>query len=256
VSSPTPEGGPGQDARPGQDASAAGFAGPPYDFESDKESKAEDLLGAAVDAANRAAVRTLADNMFIRGTTAFRLAGATSDWASDGRLETRSTKVPTRSGCGVTIETANDDILSGGVLPIMSVNVFASKERGHKPDDDDAAGAGAFGTRRVAPSAGGRPAASTRRLADGVFARALSGNTNPVAASARQPDSYARRHESIEAAGVAFGERKGAAVAWDGPATSTKRPVVDSLTRAANQKTPALICPDGSMTHSERKAAA
>ncbi len=50
---PTPEGLTSQDTSAGQDASAAGFARPPYDCESDKEPTAEDGLKATVDAADR-----------------------------------------------------------------------------------------------------------------------------------------------------------------------------------------------------------
>ncbi len=134
-------------------------------------------------------------------------------WASNGPPKTRSTKVPTRSGRDVTVGTANNDISSGGVLPIASVDAFASKERGHNPDDNEAVGAAAFGMRQVAASAGGGPAAGTRRLADGVFVLALSGNNNAVAASEGQLDGYTRRHKSVEAAGAAFGACQGVAVA-------------------------------------------
>jgi hypothetical protein len=136
-----------------------------------------------------------------------------ANWASNRPPKTRSTKVPTRSGREVTVGTADDDILSGGVLPIASVDAFASKERGHNPNDNEAAGAGAFGMCRVAASAGGGPAAGTRRLADGVFVLALSGNNNAVAASTGQPDGYAICHKSIEATGTAFGARRGVAMA-------------------------------------------
>jgi hypothetical protein len=144
------------------------------------------------------------------------------------------------------------------VLPIASVDAFASKERGHNPDDNEAVGAAAFGMRQVAASAGGGPAAGTRRLADGVFVLALSGNNNAVAASEGQLDGYTRRHKSVEAAGAAFGACQGVAVAWNGPATGTKLPVVDRLTHVANQKAPALSArrPDGSVTDGERKVAA
>jgi hypothetical protein len=37
-----------------------------------------------------------------------------------------------------------------------------------------------------------------------------------------RPDSYMRRHESIEAAGAAFGACQVAAVDWDGPAAGTQ----------------------------------
>ncbi len=136
-----------------------------------------------------------------------------ADWASNRPPKMRSTKVPTRSGQDVTVGTANSDILSGGVLPIASVDAFASKERGHNPDDNEAAGAAACGMRQVAASAGGGPAAGTRHLADGVFILALSGNNNVVATSVGQPDGYARRHESVEAAEAAFGAHRGVAMA-------------------------------------------
>jgi hypothetical protein len=50
-------------------------------------------------------------------------------------------------------------------------------------------------------------------LADGVFVLAISGDNNAVAASRGQPDGYARCHESVEAAGAAFGARQGVTVA-------------------------------------------
>jgi hypothetical protein len=59
-----------------------------------------------------------------------------ADRAGDRRLEMRSTKVPTRSGRGAIIRTADDDILSGGMLPIASNGEFASNERGHKLNKD------------------------------------------------------------------------------------------------------------------------
>jgi hypothetical protein len=130
-----------------------------------------------------------------------------ANWASNRPPKTRSTKVPTRSGRDITVGTADDDISSGGVLLIASVDAFASKERGRNPDDNKAAGAAAFRMLQVAASAGGGPAAGTRRLADGVFILALSGNNYAVAASAGQPDSYARCHKSVKAAGAAFGAR-------------------------------------------------
>jgi hypothetical protein len=108
-----------------------------------------------------------------------------ADWASNGHLETRSPKVPTRSGPSATVGTVDDDISSGGMLPIASNDEFASKERGCKPNDNEAAGAAAFRTRQVAELAGGGPAAGARCSADGVFVRAISGNDNAVAASAR-----------------------------------------------------------------------
>jgi hypothetical protein len=136
-----------------------------------------------------------------------------TDWASNGPPKTRSTKVPTRSGRDVTVGTVDDDILSSGVLPITSVDAFASKERGHNPDDNKAVGAAAFGMRKVAASAGDGPAAGTRCSADGVFVLALSGNNNVVAASMGQPDGYSRCHKSVKAAGAAFGAHRGVAVA-------------------------------------------
>jgi hypothetical protein len=108
-----------------------------------------------------------------------------ADWASNGCLETRSPKVPTKSGCGATARTIDDDISSGGVLPIASEDEFASKERGHEPDDNKAAGAAAFRMCQVAASARGGLAAGARHSADGVFIRAILGNNNAVAASAR-----------------------------------------------------------------------
>ncbi len=109
------------------------------------------------------------------------------------------------AGWDVTVSTANNDILSGGVLPIARVDAFASKERGHNPDDNKAAGAAAFGMRRVVALAGNGPAAGTRCLADGLFILALSGNNNAVAAYAGQLDGYARCHESFKAVRAAFG---------------------------------------------------
>jgi hypothetical protein len=53
ASLPTPEGLTSQDANAGQDASAAGFAGPPYDCELDEEPTAEDRPKDTVHAANR-----------------------------------------------------------------------------------------------------------------------------------------------------------------------------------------------------------
>jgi hypothetical protein len=108
-----------------------------------------------------------------------------ANWASNGRLETRSPKVPTKSGCGATAGTVDNDILSGSMLPIASNDKFASKERGHKLDDDEAAGAAAFRMRQVAASARGGPAAGARCSADGMFVRAVLSNDNAVAASAR-----------------------------------------------------------------------
>jgi hypothetical protein len=53
VSLPTPQGLISQDTRAGQDASTAGFAGPPYACESDKEPTAEDGPEDTMDAADR-----------------------------------------------------------------------------------------------------------------------------------------------------------------------------------------------------------
>jgi hypothetical protein len=53
ASLPTPEGLTGQDANAGQDASAAGFAGPPYNCESDEEPTAKDRPEDTVDAADQ-----------------------------------------------------------------------------------------------------------------------------------------------------------------------------------------------------------
>ncbi len=122
----------------------------------------------------------------------------------------RSPKAPTRSGHGATAGTVDDDISSSGALPIASNDEFASKERGHEPDDDEAARAAAFRMHQVAASAGGGPAAGAGCSAGGLFVRAVSGNNNAVAASARRPDGYARCHESVEAAG-------GASKAWSRP---------------------------------------
>jgi hypothetical protein len=83
------------------------------------------------------------------------------------------------------------------------------------------------------------------------------------AASTKRPlidrlDGYTRHHESIKAAGVAFGACQVAAADWDGPAAGTKRPVVDCLTRVANEEAPALSArrPEGSATHGECNVAA
>ncbi len=136
-----------------------------------------------------------------------------ADWASNGPSKIRSTKVPTRSGRDVTVGTADDDISSSGVLPIASVDAFASKERGHNPDDNKAAGAVAFKMHQVVASAGDRPAAGTRCSADSMFVLALSGNNNVVAASAGQPDGYTRHLKSVEATGAAFGACQGVTMA-------------------------------------------
>jgi hypothetical protein len=100
-----------------------------------------------------------------------------ADQASNRHLETRSPKVPTRSGHGATAGTVDDDILSSGALPTTSNNEFASKKRGHEPNDNKAAGAATFRTRQVATLAGGGPAASARCSADSVFVLANSGKT-------------------------------------------------------------------------------
>jgi hypothetical protein len=150
-----------------------------------------------------------------------------ANWAGDGRPETRLPKAPNRSGLGTTVRTGDDDGSSGGVLPSVSNNKFASKERGHKPGNKEAAGAMVFGTHRVVASAGGGTAAGTRRLADGVFVLALSCYNNTVSASASQPDGYARRHENVKAVGVALGAPQMAAVARNGPADGSKCPAVD-----------------------------
>jgi hypothetical protein len=104
--------------------------------------------------------------------------------AGNGHPEMRATKLPTRSGRGATVGTADDDILSGGVLPITSDDKFASKEEGPRTQQGWKVGAAAFGMRQVAASAGGGPATGMRCSADSVFARALSDNNNAVAASA------------------------------------------------------------------------
>ncbi len=85
--------------------------------------------------------------------------------------------MPTRRGRGATARTVDNDISSGGMLPIASDDEFASKERGHKPDDDKAAGAAAFRTRQVAALARGGLAAGARHSADGVFVRAARATT-------------------------------------------------------------------------------
>ncbi len=111
--------------------------------------------------------------------------------------------MPTRSGRGATAGTIDDNISSGSVLPIVSDNKFASKERGHEPNDEEATGAAAFRMRQMAASAGGGPAAGARCSADGMFVWAILGNNNTIAASVRQPDGHARRHKSIKPAGAA-----------------------------------------------------
>jgi hypothetical protein len=82
------------------------------------------------------------------------------------------------------VGTVNDDISSNSVLPIASNNKFASKERGHEPNDIKVVGAAACRTHRVAALAGGGPAAGTRHLAKSMFVLVLLGNKNAVAASA------------------------------------------------------------------------
>jgi hypothetical protein len=66
--------------RTGQGVSAAGFlpAQEPYDLESDKEPEAEDAHVDTLEAANRAAMRILADNRPVCGTTAARMAQDTT----------------------------------------------------------------------------------------------------------------------------------------------------------------------------------
>jgi hypothetical protein len=162
-----------------------------------------------------------------------------ANWAGDGHPETRPLKAPTRSGRGATVGTRDDDILSGGVLPSASDDKFASKERGHEPGNDEAAGAVVFGMRGVVALAGGGTAAGMRRSADGVFVLALSGDNNAVAASASRPDGYVRRQENVKAVGVASGAHQVAAMAWDGPANgskaqrSTDRMATQDATRAS-----------------------
>jgi hypothetical protein len=65
--------------RIGQGASAAGFlpSQEPYDSELEVDSKAKEVRGNTVKAANQTAMRILVDNRSIHGTTASRLAGAT-----------------------------------------------------------------------------------------------------------------------------------------------------------------------------------
>ncbi len=94
--------------------------------------------------------------------------------------------------------------------------------------------------RHVAATAWDGPAAGTKRPA------------------VDRPDGYTRRHESVEAAGAAFGACRVAAVDWDGPAASATLPGVDNLTHVANKEAPALSArsPDGSVTHDKRNAVA
>jgi hypothetical protein len=70
-----------------------------------------------------------------------------ADQAGNGRPETRPPKAPTRSGHGATVRTGDDNVSSSGVLPSASNNEFTSKERGHEPGNNKAAGATVFGTR-------------------------------------------------------------------------------------------------------------
>ncbi len=112
------------------------------------------------------------------------------------------------------------------MLPIASNDKFASKERGHEPNNVKVAGAAACGTRLVAALAGGGPAAGTRHLAKVVFVLALSGNENAVAASA---DYQRATQDAMKCQGRGSGLAcQVTTVAWDGPAASTNRPVVDS----------------------------
>ncbi len=83
------------------------------------------------------------------------------------------------------------------MLPIASNYKFASKERGHKPNDIKVARAAACGTCQVAASAGGRPAAGTRHLAKGVFVLALLGKKKRSCSLRGLPESYARCHETL-----------------------------------------------------------
>jgi hypothetical protein len=73
-----------------------------------------------------------------------------------------------------------------------------------------------------------------------------------------RPDGYTRRHESVEAAGAAFGACQVAAMDWDGPAAGTTRPVGDNLTHVANKEAPALSArhPYGSVTRGKHNAVA
>ncbi len=66
--------------RTGQGVSAAGFllTQEPYDLELDKEPEAKDVHGNTLEAANRAAMRILADNRSVCGTTAARMARDTT----------------------------------------------------------------------------------------------------------------------------------------------------------------------------------
>jgi hypothetical protein len=66
--------------RTGQGVSAAGFlpAQEPYDLESDEEPEAEDAHVDTLEAADRAAMRILANNRSVHGTTAARMARDTT----------------------------------------------------------------------------------------------------------------------------------------------------------------------------------
>jgi hypothetical protein len=78
--------------RTGQGVSAASFllAQEPYDLESDEEPEAKDTYGDTLEAANWAAMRILADNRSIHGTTAARMtqdtmaAEAAPSWTGIG----------------------------------------------------------------------------------------------------------------------------------------------------------------------------
>jgi hypothetical protein len=94
--------------------------------------------------------------------------------------------VPTGSGCGATVGTRDDNVSSGGMLPIARDIKFASKERGHKPNDDKAVGAVVFGMCQVVALARGGTATGTRHSADGAFVLAPSGDDKAIAATARQ----------------------------------------------------------------------
>jgi hypothetical protein len=115
----------------------------------------------------------------------------------------------------------------------------ALRPRERPPKHGQGRGSG-LTSRQVAATAWDGPAAGTKRLA------------------VDRPDGYMRRHESVEAAGVAIGACRVAAVDWDGPAAGTTRPVVDSLTHVANKEAPALSArrPDGSVTHGKCNAVA
>jgi hypothetical protein len=109
-----------------------------------------------------------------------------------------------------------------------------------------------------------RPPKHGQGRGSGLTARYVAATAwdGPAAGTKRpavdRPDSYTRRHESVEATGAAFGACQAAAVDWDGPAAGTTRSVVDSLTHMANKEAPALSarCLDGSVTHGKRNAVA